>query len=228
MLTLASSAYAIPGLRVGMPAGWSSSPPSAVGGGGADSVSQFDGTFADGESRNDNDNDNDEEPLDDRDVDASLRALRPRSTRRGSWESEASRWSARIQAGMGTPSLARDRSLWTANSIRTGALSTDHVDGYEKSENDSPDADEPSTVEDLSLSPTSVSDAPDVLASGSAPIIVEPVAQYESLHPTNRPEYSIPPVIKESISADTVAQMDGPVVIIPPTPTDENKKLDSE
>lgn len=68
--------------------------------------------------------------LDERDVDASVRALRPRSSRRGSWESEVSKWSARIRVG--TPSLVRDRSLWTANSVRTGAFSADIE--YEKSE----------------------------------------------------------------------------------------------
>lgn len=68
--------------------------------------------------------------LDERDADASVRALRPRSSRRGSWESEVSKWSARIRVG--TPSLVRDRSLWTANSVRTGAFSGDIE--YEKSE----------------------------------------------------------------------------------------------
>ncbi|KAG9055439.1 hypothetical protein FS842_002179 [Serendipita sp. 407] len=48
--------------------------------------------------------------LDDDDVEvaASVRALRPRSSRRGSWESEASRWSARVGSGtqgIGSPSI---------------------------------------------------------------------------------------------------------------------------
>jgi len=41
-------------------------------------------------------------------VAASVRALRPRSSRRGSWESEESRWSARVGSGMpniGAPSI---------------------------------------------------------------------------------------------------------------------------
>ncbi len=59
--------------------------------------------------------------LDERDVDASVRALRPRSSRRGSWESEVSKWSARIRVA--TPSLVRDRSLWTANSVKNGGRS---------------------------------------------------------------------------------------------------------
>ncbi|KAK0467940.1 uncharacterized protein EV420DRAFT_1502030 [Desarmillaria tabescens] len=113
VLTLASSAYANTGfLR---------SPPSALG----DSVSHY-GSI-DVESRSEFVLGDD---VDERDVDASVRALRPRSSRRGSWESEVSKWSARIHVG--TPSLVRDRSLWTANSVRTGAFSAD-VD-YEKSE----------------------------------------------------------------------------------------------
>ncbi|KAJ6629180.1 hypothetical protein B0H10DRAFT_1776691 [Mycena sp. CBHHK59/15] len=113
VLTLASSAYAIPGRAGVNTPGWSSAPPSALG----DSLSHFGGsiTYADAESTS-------QYLLGDDDVDASVRALRPRSSRRGSWESEASRWSARVQqGGVGTPSLARDgRSLWTSNSIRTG------------------------------------------------------------------------------------------------------------
>ncbi|KAK7049688.1 hypothetical protein VNI00_005719 [Paramarasmius palmivorus] len=127
VLTLASSAYAFTGLRVGGPgaAGWSS-PPSAIGGGG-DSVSHFGGNSADAEDASQID----DEKLDDRDADASVRALRPRSTRRGSWESEASRWSARIQV-TSAPSLGRERSLWTTNSIMTGTFSADDVEVDDK------------------------------------------------------------------------------------------------
>ncbi|KAJ4472290.1 hypothetical protein J3R30DRAFT_1062937 [Lentinula aciculospora] len=177
MLTLASSAYAIPGLRVGMgtPIGWSSAPPSAFGG-GADSVSHFDGAFADAESQND------EEPLDDRDVDASLRALRPRSTRRGSWESEVSRWSARMQ-----PSLVRERSVWTTNSVRTGAVSTDQANCYEKSDEatNSPGADEKNST-------TAPSEAIDATTSESFP---------------DSPG-QIDPSTEGKTSSETVAQLD--------------------
>ncbi|KAF9498505.1 hypothetical protein BDN71DRAFT_1587521 [Pleurotus eryngii] len=131
VLTLASSAYAIPGLRPGI---GTSAPPSAMIGGG-DSVSHFGGgasmAFADAESTS-HFNLGDDERLDERDVDASVRALRPRSSRRGSWESEVSRWSARIQPGPGTPSLVRERSVWTTNSVRTGALSMDRVEQDEE------------------------------------------------------------------------------------------------
>lgn len=46
--------------------------------------------------------------------DASVRALRPRSSRRGSWESEVSGWSARV-------AMVRERSL-KASSWRAGTL----------------------------------------------------------------------------------------------------------
>ncbi|KIY72881.1 hypothetical protein CYLTODRAFT_440195 [Cylindrobasidium torrendii FP15055 ss-10] len=114
MLTLASSAYAHPSLRPGaITPGTGSAPPSALG--PTDAYSQYGGSESASQFPLGDDG------LDERDVDASVRALRPRSSRRGSWESEVSRWSARIQ--LGSPSLARERSLWTSNSVRTGALS---------------------------------------------------------------------------------------------------------
>jgi len=94
-----------------------------------ETASQFGGSvvFPDGESMSHFPDD------DDRDIDASVRALRPRSSRRGSWESEASRWSARLQGGPGTPSLMRNGSLWATNSVRTGGFSVemagDNFDG---------------------------------------------------------------------------------------------------
>ncbi|KAF8897342.1 hypothetical protein BD779DRAFT_1490309 [Infundibulicybe gibba] len=129
MLTLASSAYAMPGLRLTVSGAAYSAPPSAMGAG--DSFSHFDGSvYPDLESANQSVI-GDDEPQEERDFDASVRALRPRSSRRGSWESEASRWSARVQ--MGTPSLARERSLWTTNSGRTGGFS-DTAEFFEKKE----------------------------------------------------------------------------------------------
>ncbi|KAJ7179331.1 hypothetical protein C8R46DRAFT_1159984 [Mycena filopes] len=151
VLTLASSAYAIPS-RAGINTpGWSSAPPSALN----DSLSHFGGsiTYADAESTS-------QYLLGDDDVDASVRALRPRSSRRGSWESEASRWSARVQqgGGAGTPSLARDgRSLWTSNSIRTGGLSVENG-MYERSDegDDRSDTDEASQSEPITVPPLDV------------------------------------------------------------------------
>jgi len=118
VLTLASSAFASPS-RLGI----LNYPPSAMVG---DSISHYGGSiaFPDAESTS-NYLLGDDDRLEERDVDASVRALRPRSSRRGSWESEVSRWSARVQ-GAGTPSLLRDRALWTSGSIRTGGLSTEN------------------------------------------------------------------------------------------------------
>ena len=125
MLTLASSAYAHPG-RTGLHA--YSIATTTLG----DNASHYGESlaFPDGESTSQfllGDDDR----LDERDVDASVRALRPRSSRRGSWESEASRWSARVQNGPGTPSLARQYSVWTSNSVRTGAFSKEYRDDDE-------------------------------------------------------------------------------------------------
>ena len=122
VLTLASSAFGLPH-RPGI----LNYSPSAIG----DSASHYGGsiTFPDAESASHYVLGEDER-LEERDFDASLRALRPRSSRRGSWESEVSRWSARIQ-GTGSPSLVRERSLWTSNSIRTGGFSAEHGEIYE-------------------------------------------------------------------------------------------------
>ncbi|KAF6762885.1 hypothetical protein DFP72DRAFT_570809 [Ephemerocybe angulata] len=129
MLTLASSAFAHPG-RTGLQA--YSITTTVLG----DTASHYGESvaFPDGESTSQFHDDR----LDERDVDASVRALRPRSSRRGSWESEVSRWSARVR-DPGTPSLVRQQSLWTANSVRTGAFSDyrqddDYVYDNDKSE----------------------------------------------------------------------------------------------
>ncbi|KAF8623439.1 hypothetical protein AX15_006381 [Amanita polypyramis BW_CC] len=150
VLTLASSAFGIPG-RQGI-AGYSSATASALGAG--DSVSHFDGsvTYPDVESTSIVIGDDDR--LDERDLDASVRALRPRSSRRGSWESEASGWSARIQQVPGTPSLLREKSLWTANSAKTEGFSADNVEvgQDEQSEAEKGDSVEESTANPFKLS----------------------------------------------------------------------------
>lgn len=82
------------------------------------------------------------------DVDASVRALRPRSSRRGSWESEASGWSARVNGAtgsiMGTPNGVEKKSLWTSGSHRTGARSVltedGELDGEDKQRKDDEEA----------------------------------------------------------------------------------------
>ncbi|KXN86337.1 hypothetical protein AN958_10199 [Leucoagaricus sp. SymC.cos] len=110
VLTLASSAYAMP-TRLG-PQGYGSTPPSAFSGG--DSMSHFGGSlFPDAESSSlfvPGEDGPDER-------DASVRALRPRSSRRGSWGSEVSGWSAQVLQTPGAPS--QERSVFTSNSVRS-------------------------------------------------------------------------------------------------------------
>jgi len=124
MLTLASSAFGVPGARIGANALSYGGDRSIIGAG--DSISHISGLLGDDERLF-----NDGEA--DRDVDASVRALRPRSSRRGSWESGASGWSAAV-TGSGYP---RGRSLWTSNSIRTGDRLT--VDDYGDNDDDDND-----------------------------------------------------------------------------------------
>lgn len=107
MLTLASSACGVPGARIGANALSYGGDRSIIGAG--DSISHISGLLGDDERLF-----NDGEV--DRDLNASVRALRPRSSRRGSWESGASGWSAAV-TGSGYP---RNRSLWTSNSIGAG------------------------------------------------------------------------------------------------------------
>ena len=141
VLTLASSAFGIPGARNALSYGGDRS----INGAG-DSISHISGLLGDDERLF-----NDGEV--DRDVDASVRALRPRSSRRGSWESGASGWSAAV-TGSGYP---RNRSLWTSNS--TGTEDELTVDGYGDNDNDatsvegSADNPIPSTA-DLSIADT--------------------------------------------------------------------------
>jgi len=125
MLTLASSAFGVPGARIGANALSYGGDRSILGAG--DSISHISGLLGDDERMF-----NDGEV--DRDVDASVRALRPRSSRRGSWESGASGWSAAV-TGSGYP---QNRSLWTSNSIRTGDRLTmdDYGDDDDDDDND--------------------------------------------------------------------------------------------
>ena len=103
--------------------GWSYTP-SALG--ASDSLSHFGGgTYADAESTSQFVLGEDER-LEERDGNASVRALRPRSSRRGSWDSETSDWSARLQAGT-TSSPIRERSLWT-NTDGQFSLENDGMD----------------------------------------------------------------------------------------------------
>ncbi|KAI0254324.1 hypothetical protein BJV78DRAFT_1186961 [Lactifluus subvellereus] len=141
VLTLASSAFGIPGARIGVLGGTNDATSfslfSQFGGGGSrlgaeDRSSHIImGDDMDGEG--------------DRDADASVRALRPRSSRRGSWESEASGWSAGLGNGIttgltpGTPA-AKEKSFQSL-SITTGLMS---VGVNENEDDESSLADAPS------------------------------------------------------------------------------------
>ncbi|EPT03568.1 hypothetical protein FOMPIDRAFT_1141685 [Fomitopsis schrenkii] len=141
VLTLASSAFGMPGARIGMSALALSGRASVA----DDSISHLShGVGAGGDSTShfllgemDDDRDMLGREYGYGDVNASVRALRPRSSRRGSWESEASKWSASASlaltgaTGMTSQSPVSHvgpRSLWTNGSYRTGGLSVDHGD----------------------------------------------------------------------------------------------------
>ena len=122
--------------------GWNLSAPSAIAG---DSLSHFGGSII-GDGEGDISSQyvmGDDGRLDvdgERDVDASIRALRPRSSRRGSWDSEASDWSAPVgSTGVGISTGTPSRSVWTTNSNRTGGqLSVDNEGPNEKLEGHGP------------------------------------------------------------------------------------------
>ncbi|KAF8559012.1 hypothetical protein OG21DRAFT_1480881 [Imleria badia] len=121
MLTLASSAYAIPGARLTIGSLGSATLSGLLGGG--DSISHLGGSvLGDPEGENTSQFVVDDDRLDvdgERDVDASLRALRPRSSRRGSWDSEVSGWSAKI-LGSGPGITMGNKNIWTNNSMKIG------------------------------------------------------------------------------------------------------------
>ncbi|KIJ56523.1 hypothetical protein M422DRAFT_238148 [Sphaerobolus stellatus SS14] len=98
LLTLASSAFGFPGARLG---NWM-----------GDSQSQFAIEYSSQHGEQEAEGTEETEETEEGQAeDASVRALRPRSSRRNSWESELSGWSARL--------LARERSMRTS-SFRVG------------------------------------------------------------------------------------------------------------
>ena len=122
VLTLASSAFGIPGARLGVLG-------SANDATSFSHFSQFGGSRMGAEDRSSHITLGDDLDVEgDRDFDASVRALRPRSSRRGSWESEASDWSARlgnggtVGSGSGTPAAVKEKSFRSL-SVKTGQLS---------------------------------------------------------------------------------------------------------
>ena len=201
VLTLASSAFGM-----GPRPGTQNYTPSAIG----DSASHYGGsiTFPDAESTSHYVLGEDER-LEERDFDASVRALRPRSSRRGSWESEVSRWSARIQ-GTGTPSLVRERSLWTSNSIRTGGFSTEHGEIYETADDQTTGeiTDESETFQDVNTASEHASEPISIIMNSQA---IDPHSQKKPTDFVVRPECvtrdsSETTELVHRVSTDTVAQ----------------------
>lgn len=92
--------------------------------GGGDSISHLGGSVL-GDPEGENTSqfllvDDDRLDVDgERDVDASVRALRPRSSRRESWDSEVSGWSAKV-LGNGPGLITGNKNLWTSNSMKAG------------------------------------------------------------------------------------------------------------
>ncbi|KAI9507687.1 hypothetical protein F5148DRAFT_79588 [Russula earlei] len=132
VLTLASSAFGIPGARLGALGGTNDATSFSH-------FSQFGGSRVGAEDRSSHIILGDDLDVEgDRDFDASVRALRPRSSRRSSWESEASGWSARLGNGItvgassGIPAVIKERSIRSL-SVKTGQMSVG-VSGTEEDE----------------------------------------------------------------------------------------------
>lgn len=158
VLTLASSAFGIPGARIGILGGMNDTPSFSH-------FSQFGGSRLGAEDRSSHIILGDDLDVEgDRDFDASVRALRPRSSRRGSWESEASDWSARLAngatggSGPGAHPAVKEKSFRSL-SVKTSQMSLG-VLGNE--------GDESSLVDAQSLDPSTPSgDGPSSLHGSS-------------------------------------------------------------
>jgi len=144
MLTLASSAFGVPGGRLGVLGSTNDATSFSH-------FSQFGGSRLGAEDRSSHFILGDDLDIEgDRDGDASVRALRPRSSRRGSWESEASGWSASLGNGgvaglcPGGPAGKSLRSL----SVKTGQMSATN-EGDDDDDDEDPSIDAPSNEEAL-------------------------------------------------------------------------------
>ncbi|KAL5488171.1 hypothetical protein ACEPAI_6279 [Sanghuangporus weigelae] len=120
VLTLASSAFATPLVERDYRARTASTgtPYTYTWAAGADTASHLSHLDGTGDSIS-------QVALDGDEPNASMRALRPRSTRRDSWESEMSRWSAGVSVLGAFGPGGRDRSVRTAPSFRTGGQTFD-------------------------------------------------------------------------------------------------------
>lgn len=147
VLTLASSAFGMPNARIGAAALALSGRTSFA----DDSISHFSRGAGLGDSTShfllgDMDDERLERERDtEQDVDASVRALRPRSSRRGSWASEESGWSTGSGYDGTVPlsaDVTKDRSLWTG-SYRTGGVS---LENEEREVEEEEETEEPGTA----------------------------------------------------------------------------------
>ena len=196
MLTLASSAFGIPGARMGVLGGTNDATSFSH-------FSQFGGSRIGAEDRSSHIVVGDDLDVEgDRDVNASVRALRPRSSRRGSWESEASGWSASLGngiatgPGLGTHAAVKDRSSRSL-SVKTGQISVE-VPGNQDEESSSVGSNE---------DPSNLS-----VVSGDG------ADRQSSLHGGSTSTPFLP-----SISGDTTEDSEPQ----PPTPTRESETTDS-
>ncbi|EMD40576.1 hypothetical protein CERSUDRAFT_80242 [Gelatoporia subvermispora B] len=156
VLTLASSAFGMPGARIGVAALATSGRASladdashlSAAHGASDSTSHF-LLSRDRYDEADDGEEQEQEQDRDEDVGASVRALRPRSSRRNSWGSEASKWSASASVILGSnvSPVARDRSLWTG-SYRTGAFSVENGEDLEGEASDEGEDNPAESLED--------------------------------------------------------------------------------
>lgn len=185
MLTLASSAFAFPGARSGMGARAGSTAPSGLGAG--DSVSHFGGSLIEPGDAEESSRygDGDESRLEndvelERDVNASMRALRPRSSRQGSWGSEMSGWSAKI-GGTGAGTSLAGKSLWTNGSIKTGGqFSLDGTESLQLASPTSPEVPPPAIQLTTESRSSPVSLEPDTNSAVTSP--VSPAAEASAQH----------------------------------------------
>lgn len=162
VLTLASSAFGIPGARIGVLGGANDATSFSH-------FSQFGGSRLGVEDRSSHSIIGDDLDIEgDRDVDASVRALRPRSSRRGSWESEASGWSAGLGNGGVTgsfPGAPAGKSLRSL-SVKTGQISAG--DNATEDDDDEPSVCAPSNEEPLEPSTPSGDGGDQLLPSDSS------------------------------------------------------------
>jgi len=210
VLTLASSAFGIPGARMSILGGTNDATSFSL-------FSQFGGSRMGAEDRSSHIIIGDDLDVEGDHFDASVRALRPRSSRRGSWESEASGWSARLGngtttgSGSGTPAPIKEKSFRSL-SVKTGQLS---MEVPSNADDESSLVDTRSNSNEEPLGPSTPSgdgdgtDRPSSMRSGSTSPLSLPVApgetEEDSAHqlptPTREAEPSMSPEMNDNSSA---------------------------